>query len=358
MKTHILWTGLVLVGLLALSGDDPARGCAVAPARDQTVQIADESAIILWDAATKTEHFIRRASFQTKAKDFGFLVPTPTKPTLAESSDEAFKTLAKLTEPEVVTKPKPASGPGCGCAASAPPTAGTAEPVRVLDEARVGGYDAVVLEADDAKALSDWLTKNGYDFSAELTGWADHYIKLKWKITAFKVARDKDKAETPGIATSAVRMTFQTEQPFFPYREPEAKEKEAAAKAAPQDRLLRVFFIGEKRMDGKLEGAAEAWPGHSIWSNKLTEENRKHLLEQLKLPADTAPATWWLTEFEDNSSPRPGKADVVFSPAEKQDPIAPPPIIRYVSGSLPNCVMCYALAAYMLVPFLLRRARR
>src|SRR5439155_1257195 len=129
------------------------------------------SAIIIWDEGTKTQHFIRRASFETEAPDFGFLVPTPTQPTLAEADNEAFDTLAKITAPEVVKQPRPTSSgcsPGCGVAAPKADNdaAGKAEPpVRVLDEQRVAGYDAVVLEADEANALNSWLTEHGYEFS-------------------------------------------------------------------------------------------------------------------------------------------------------------------------------------------------
>ena len=48
------------------------------------MRIAEESAVIVWEGATRTEHFVRRATFATTAADFGFLVPTPSKPELAE----------------------------------------------------------------------------------------------------------------------------------------------------------------------------------------------------------------------------------------------------------------------------------
>ena len=47
---------------------------------------ADQTVIIIWDAASKTEHFIRQASFKSEADDFGFIVPTP----IPQQQDEAF----------------------------------------------------------------------------------------------------------------------------------------------------------------------------------------------------------------------------------------------------------------------------
>src|SRR4051794_32292921 len=62
------------------------EGCATVRRSDRrpddAIRIAEESAIIVWDPVKKIEHFIRRAAFDTKLPDFGFLVPTPTMPTL------------------------------------------------------------------------------------------------------------------------------------------------------------------------------------------------------------------------------------------------------------------------------------
>src|SRR3954470_9685191 len=94
--------------------------CCPAPPAGQPVVNADQTVVILWDPTTKTEHFIRRASFKAEAADFGFLVPTPTQPELEESGDDAFPVLAAVTAPRVTTVPRPTGSPGCGCSANMP----------------------------------------------------------------------------------------------------------------------------------------------------------------------------------------------------------------------------------------------
>src|SRR5206468_8255579 len=126
--------------------------------------------------------------------------------------------------------------------------------VRVLQTQRVGRFDAAVLEADHPDALTDWLRKHGYPSSPDLVGWLGPYVASHWKITAFKIARDAP--DTPGVATSAVRMTFTAERPFFPYREPEDQRR---GPAAGTPRLLRVYFLGDARMKGAL-GEKGEWP--------------------------------------------------------------------------------------------------
>jgi Uncharacterized protein conserved in bacteria (DUF2330) len=354
---------LPLLAAVVFTRPQPADACAVAPPRNKSVDIASETAIIVWDSAAKTQHFIRRASFNTEARDFGFLVPTPTKPTLAEADDKAFAELARITAPRVETQPRPSGGPSCGCAASKSGMAPEPD-VRVLEEKRVAGYDAAVLEADSPGALGKWLKEHDYEFSPALSDWVAPYVKAGWKITAFKIA--KDAPQTRDVATRAVRMTFQTERPFFPYREPAGQGAAPGLPSLPAGRqtraeprrLLRVFFLADKRFQGTLGEKGEAWPGLVAWANKVPADDREKVLKLLKLPAETPPASWWLTEFEDHSSPRPGTADVYFSASEDQTTVERPPHIKYVGSRVPDCLMCYALAAYMLLPCLVRHARR
>src|SRR6516165_5381036 len=106
--------------------------CCPAPPSGKPVVNADQTVILVWDAANKTQHFIRQASFKSEADDFGFLVPTPAQPELSESGNTAFPFLQKLTEPERKKGPRPSAGIGCGCSKSAAPGDAAAKPeVRV-----------------------------------------------------------------------------------------------------------------------------------------------------------------------------------------------------------------------------------
>jgi hypothetical protein len=51
--------------LAALAAPRPAAACATAPPQGTFAQIAEESAIVIWDDKSRTEHFIRRAAFHT-----------------------------------------------------------------------------------------------------------------------------------------------------------------------------------------------------------------------------------------------------------------------------------------------------
>ncbi|AKT44037.1 DUF2330 domain-containing protein [Chondromyces crocatus] len=321
-----------------------ADACAPAYREGNRVRIDDESAIIVWDEASKTEHFIRRASFSSDATDFGFLVPTPSVPELAEARNEPFDALEQRVSPGVVYRAK-IDGVKAGFLCALPfymflgrseksAVAPAAAPVRVLHAQTLAGYDAVVLEADRSDALAAWLREHGYATRPALEAWLQPYVTARWKITAFKIAPRK-----PGdrVATSAVRMSFTTERPFFPYREP-ADEQQAApsddpANATPPERRLRVFLIARSRMEGALGDGRRAWPGQVTWATLLAPRGAAPPtnIESIPIPFEDA----WLTAFEDNASPRPGVDEVYFSPATDPSPFLPEPVVIVEPIKLP-----------------------
>lgn len=368
-------TGTLAGVVLALPPGNPARGCAVAFRTNQpgTVGIASESAIIVWDEAAKTEHFIRRATFATTSADFGFLVPTPTAPDLTPAEDSAFDTLANVTAPRVVyeTRIDHRVGLGdvpfgCGSGvksaadfAAAGKAAPAAPAVEVLSRQRVGRYDTAVLRADDPKKLRDWLEEHGYQARAELVEWLRAYTDAKWVITAFKIAGqtggDPAGPAHRDVTSSAVRMSFKADKPFYPYREPEDARR---AGPGPGARLLRVYLAADKRYAGTI-GSSGDWPGQTVWANPVAAD----VIERAAGTVVPAGRPLWLTEFEDRSSPRPGTDEVYFAPAADPSRRERPPVVyttweeRYWPG-WDGLAALFPLAAVVGLYLFVRRFRR
>jgi hypothetical protein len=352
----------LLAALAALPS--PATGCAPAPRPGESVSTADESALIVWDEATKTEHFVRRASFTSTGYDFGFLVPTPTRPHLDLADDAVFDDLSSLTAAKYeyrteVVEVNEAFAFGCagGAAKSAgearladksvaPPVGG----VSVLEQKKLGDYDATVLKfrrgtadtpATGAAELTRWLSKHGYEASAAIQAWLERYVQDEWCITAFKIGAKPtdDPHAVPNarrdVRARPVRMSFQAERPFYPYREP------AAAPDAPNPggpRLLRVFVASSARVEGTLGDGSKPWPGATAWAKPVEASKWEGVFKLTGLTEDArsgdsvfaAPkpaAGYWLTEFEDRSSPRPGTDEVYFGPSADASAVERPPII-------------------------------
>jgi hypothetical protein len=356
--TRFTWLALPLAGLLLLAflATPPLPACCPAPHFHQAVVNADQNVIIVWDAVTQTQHFIRQATFKSDDDDFGFLIPSPGEPQLEESGNDAFAHLLKVTEPEVEKKPRPAEGINCTCSATQLAGAHLGDPpVRILQEKLVAGFNAVVLETKSGSALVDWLKQNGYAFSPEVEAWAKPYVEGGWKITALKVAKGKDGKADKTVAASALRMSFRTARPLFPYREPDTKT--AAGQLGATRRTLRIYFLAEARYQGELTKEVP-WTGRVAWANKLGAADRKLALELLKLPAAALPADAWLTEFEDEWPYRVAPADVYFSRAVDQSTVKRPPVIVYTAAPWPTDVMVYAIAAALILPPVVYRVRR
>jgi len=346
---------LATVVILLSSYPRAAEGCCPAGPSGKPVVNADQSVIIIWDAVNKTQHFIRRASFKSEGDDFGFLIPSPSRPELAESGNESFPYLQKITEPEVLEKKRP-RGSGCACeekksTASFGLKSAAPDSVRVLEEKVVAGFNAKVLEADTTDVLVQWLKENGYAYSPEVAAWAKPYVEGKWKITALKVAKKGSKSKD--LTATALRMSFKTDRPLFPYREPDSTK--SAASLGAERRLLRIYFIGEARYRGEL--AEPNWTGKTAWAGQLTQDQRAKVLELLKLPNTTGPTDWWLTEFEDNWPYKVAPSDVYFSRSNDQQPIKRDPIIHYVNGKQAPDVMPFVFAAMIAFSCLVTRLR-
>jgi Uncharacterized protein conserved in bacteria (DUF2330) len=313
-------TVFTAIGLaVLLTALPPAtHGCAIAFRPDKPVSIVGEDAIVVWDAVKKVEHFIRRASFRTESRDFGFLVPTPGVPTLSEVDDDVFDHLSQMIRPKV----REVFGgveytTSFACSATKKSMIEAKSVVTVLSEAKVGGYQAAVLQADDAKALDNWLQANGYPGNAELYGWLGPYLVEKWTITAFKI----DAGAQPnrrGVRSKAAKMSFATDRPFFPYREPANSEP-----AIPTPRSLRVFLLANERMSGTLGNIP--WHAKTVWADRVADAKPA---EMVTIPATDMPTPMWLTAFEDTASPRPATAEVFFDASKDQSVVHPADILH------------------------------
>lgn len=330
-----------------------AAACAPAPPEGQEVQIAAEEAIILWDPATRTEHFIRRAQFRATTRAFGFLVPTPTTPQLGEVSDGVFASMADRIRPEVrherETKIRPSALllEACmvmsGGDAQEASTAAAPDAVRVLATARVAGFDATTVEADDAGALSAWLGQHGFAATPTLTAWLERYVAQKWKLTAFVVATDEADAQPRyDVATRTVRMSFQADRPFYPYREPAAEP----ARASYADRVLRVHVLSTERYAATL--ADKPWFARVLYAAPIEPG-----LPEL---AGLGDHLRFATTFVDESNPRPATDELYFAPSPDRTLVRQPPIVITEPNDIVIPLDLLALA--LLITFVIVRRRR
>jgi hypothetical protein len=163
----------------------------------------------------------------------------------------------------------------------------------------------------------------------------DRYVKDGWVITAFKVDKSKGPIGT-NVSTRALRMTFKTDKPFYPYREPEDMRTPGAPHSS---RLLRVFVLATDRMEGRLgEGPGAANVGNTVWSDHIQQHQREDVLNLLQIKDSKLAFMPRLTVIEDTSSPRPGTEEMYLRTSPDQSTKKRPPIVTYVhvhAGGVP-----------------------
>jgi hypothetical protein len=211
-------------------------------------------------------------------------------------------------------------------ASAGPPDKG----VQVISEQDVADYHATVLSADDSSSLEDWLKTNGYAWNDQASAWLQPYIASHWKITAFRLLKSPGQ-NGDGIQSRAIRMSFTTDRPFYPYSEPQATPQGNAATAG--GRLLNVAFLSDKRVTGKLADG-KPWPGRLQYAGGFSGEfpPSQFLVEaKFDQSKEATPSPSYLTYFVDESNPRPGTADLYFSTDADQTPFRQ----TYVDPDLP-----------------------
>ena len=164
---------------------------------------------------------------------------------------------------------------------------------------------------------------------------------------ASKFAKDKkDGAAIKDVsgATRPVRMSFKTEKPFFPYREPADQRNDI--RSFRQTRLLRIFYISNTPAKATIGGNVEKVDGHHVAAN-AQHKYRDDMLHLLKLPNNTGPTSWWVTVFEDRSSPRPGLDEVYFAPdGDARQPEAS----EFARVDVHEGASIYTIMAFLLAP--------
>lgn len=300
-----------------------------------------EEALIVWDPATHTEHFIRSAQFDTDQTDFGFIVPTPSEPELAPVDSAVFETMVANYED---ARPRHFEVPWLlgmtlkAASRGAMPSSG----VQVLKEQRIGGLDVVVMKASDAISLRAWLEDHQFRVRPAFEKWLTHYVEAGYVFSAFRYT-----SNGKPVANTALRFSFQTDRPFYPYYEP--------TDGAPRSGPLVLWLVAPGPMrwdDGKpLEAQppeiAEQRPptlNASTSSIGVPPSLAGLIHGQLRAP--------WVTSYVDDRHVRPA-ADVTFIET-RAEPIEPD--ARTVTIPIPGelLVVGFIVAAV----FATRRGRR
>lgn len=209
MKKFLL---ALLIGLLLIPNISIADGGMFPPDDYYIYETGQKGAIYFED---DQETLVLSTSYEGDAKDFSWIVPTPSQPEVTKVSKDIFTNLSKLTTEDTVYKmemPMMAAEGDMGLGG-----------VDVLEEKQLGYYDITILKADDKNALYDWFNENGYKYPKEGKYILDDYIRLGWTFTAIKITDDAVDSESIGNDLSygniaPLQFVFSTDKIVYPMK--------------------------------------------------------------------------------------------------------------------------------------------
>ncbi len=317
-----VFAALVAAWSAALLAPQPALACGgffCNAATQSPIYQAGERIVFIKHGELVTMHIEVR--YEGEPTEFAWLLPLPELPQDAQgqplpleravtvSSTKLFDALDSATRPQFNLNSQFDSNDECsdfqfgGCADQAgsvrggdfgaPPQAAPRPGVDVVEAARVGPYDAQLLEAKSSDALFDWLNANGYyqdPASKQLLG---HYIGLGYVFLGIRLQSGKSTGDLRPIA-----LTFGEQAPCVPLR--------LTGIAATPDMPITVFVAGDGRAVPKNFIHAVVNPMALDWPNVA------NYFDVIKDAVDTASGRAWVTE---SSGVVPLDQGTVVSPA-------------------------------------------
>ena len=277
--------------------------------------LAYEQTLIVFDAEQGKQHFIREITFRGTPSTFGFVVPAPTRPTVAAVKTSPF---ADLRESFPFERPKPTRGRGLLGLGAGGSGVGGSSGVTVLEKRQVGSFTAFVLAASDRDALSKWLRDNGFTSTRQTDAWLAKYVPLGFYYVAMRYRPRAGGASSDAVHAETMRISFDTPVPYYPYQEPASK--------APQDdaepRLAELWLISQRTF---VPVASRERGGKSRWVRPFRAGHSYKAADRGALASALAEARSLLPKgrlqvqrFMDQKLRRPGFGDVVFVPYDKQ----------------------------------------
>jgi hypothetical protein len=346
----------ILFALIILSLFLPGIASAdgvIFPPPDRYVAETDQKAVLFYDKGIET--LILSITFTGNAKDFAWVVPTPSRPEVDKASSELFLSLEELTRP-------PVNRQWGGYNLDAMPTAEKSA-VEVLETKEVGIYEIKVLAASKADALAKWLSENGYQFPEKGGYVLEDYIKNKWYYTAVKIRPEvvwKDVTEKLRTGQAApLKLTFKSDKIVYPlkitsltslWQMPEPKirrmtypEQEIAiAPGMPypyQDRagiLLYVFDNCEKSLPGFNTQYAEIIEAEEIEELAYDDEGEPWMKTKKDFVLTKLYRNMKFTEMNDDLILRNAKGGIKVSSSASVFPFNSNEVFEEKEGFLKN----------------------
>lgn len=331
MVVRKLTSFAVLASMVVFGGNVWAcGGCFSPPGVQSNQQILQnaERVFFHYDPGTKKTIVWVEVKYSGLAKDFGWVLPVPSKPKVAVGTSWVFDRFDQRHAPRFSTTVEPTSencrswysycfgdtasssssggggfsggGPTQDSGASAPGESNDGdEAVKVLEQDKAGPYDYQIIAASDAKPLLDWLNKNNYDTPAAALPVLEAHVKKGDVFVAFKLQNGAGANEVRPVV-----LEMEDGDPCVPLR--------LTAIAATDDMAVVVTLAGAGRALPKNHMHVEPNLSRLNWFGGAN--NYQQVLSDA---IDEAAGRAFVTEFSGDSAghgPLVGREKMIIDP--------------------------------------------
>lgn len=357
--TSVLLTAIVAVATWA--GRAEACGCFAPP--DPTVPVVQAGERILFATANGQVTAHIQIQYAGDAKDFGWLLPVPSVPTLKVGTEELFTQLIATTQPRYFVQVRATGNcsglfPGVGFANAAPSARGVEDSEfggggsPLVIQSSIGPYDYAVLKADDKTAMLKWLADNRYFIPVGTEDVVGPYIRPGAFFLALKLQSGKSAGDIQPVV-----LQYPSDLPMIPII--------LTSVAAQPNMGIQVWMLGNGRAiprnyrhvvlnDSQLDWFNSAQNYNDVVIKAVSEAPEKHAFlteyagtsdvmkdvldgptrfgTQDALAALTDPAAFVEYLFENGYAPVPPNQGGRFAPAQQ---VLPPTLKSIVLAAIP-----------------------
>lgn len=325
---------IALLALLAGAPQARADG-GFMPPYGFDVYEPSQLALLRHDAATQTEDLIIHARFQGDARDFGWILPVPSLPTLETADGMLFWECAQLSAPLYRRR----GGIGCigedATDSYARPTGDLDGGVTVYEEQALGIYRALTIGAGDASVLADSLEAWGYlhiENRERVLAALQFYVEKSWFFVALKTGIPAEDDPPPygywegGI--DPVHLRFTSATPVYPLR--------ISAMSATESSEVLIYALAAHRM---------TFPrAQTEYANRIDTDERDAIRRQYPRLAEWIEASTYVTKLRRTFSPTSMTDDLVLTRAPTDGEFR---IIHYSSDASSTGLLLLAVAGVM-----------
>jgi|APLak6261679142_1056127.scaffolds.fasta_scaffold00171_6 hypothetical protein len=281
---HRLSAAALVLSTVVLLASRPADACGCFAPPDPTVPIVQAGERILFavDNGVVTAHI--QIQYAGEARDFGWLLPLPSVPTLKLGTEELFTSLINTTQPRYFVTTTTSGSCARSFAFGAPTAVGAANDSAtnefggsgspLVTQSSIGPYDYAVLKADSKDAMFTWLTDNHYFIPVGTDATVGPYIRPGGYFLALKLKSGKSAGDIQPVV-----LNYPSDLPMIPII--------LTSVAAQPNMGIQVWMLGSARAiprnynhviinDAQIDWLGRAQNYNDVAIRAISETPEKH----------------------------------------------------------------------------------